>query len=84
MKILMVHSEYNEWIDMNDCDYNVYNTKSIYFSHYYNDVAKKIQNWYKIRHFNKKLHILWDIAEYYMKKKYHPNSKFLYNYINKF
>ena len=47
-----------------------------------NDVVKKIQKWYKIRFFIKKLPILWNIAEYYMKKKYHPNSIFLYKYKN--
>jgi len=84
MKILLVHKEYQEWINMNDYDYNIYNTVSIHYSHYFNDVVKKIQKWYKIRFFNKKLPILWNIAEYYMKKKYHPNSNYLYEYKNNF
>jgi len=42
---------------------------------------KLIQKNYRIYLFNKKLPILWKISEYYSAKKYHPNGKFMKNYI---
>jgi len=81
MKILL---NYNEWIDMYDREYDIYTTDDEYYSHYHHDSASKIQKLYKIQQFYKKLPILWNIAEYYMKKKYHPSGIYIKNFIDSF